>query len=788
MSLPLATPGTEAVRRDGKLVAYAAGEEVRLFEPQTDRIQTLAKLANALSAEFSPDGRYLADHHEIAERGGRRVALILDVAGRKEVWHVKCSWDMVVLSWPFRKMAGRWRQPLPPTRSPCGTWPAGRSGPPLPYIYNGAFAPGRPDGRTLAMTDMRGRLSIREVAGGKKELYTLPVAVTDGATALAAILAGRALPSFSRQPCKYPANAHVAMWSPSRDTLRYFPSDLVATGHSLAVCPKGSMVAVGGTAPVSLQTSGMPLIVRDEKSGRDLGLGLWQAGNGISAFSPDGKLLAHAGDQSTLIRIWDFERQALRSLPRNHTGGVLALAFSPDGKTLASAGLDRTVRLWEATSGKEIAVLDGLTVDATLLGFTPDGKTLVSAVPARQGYPAPKPTPGEVKVWDVSTHKQHSGFALTEPSDCLALSPDGATLVVARGGKLALWDVLAAKQRDTLTTSEVSFAVAFSPDGKSLATTFQNAPPRLWDLTTGQERKGFFKSNPTLKWSGRPTALAFGADGKTLYAAGQFMVHTGILHYALWQYDAVTGEELGPVGSPRPDVLAANNMRLNHVASVPSSDGKVLATAWNQLVDVWELTAKPDGRLSGHLRATLRHGPTSYVRHLVVSPDGKVAATADHDTAYLWDTRTGLQSALWKLAPASPGVLQFSPDARLLAVAAGNEVRLFDTETGVDKRRLLGHRALGGGPDISTRRRRALLSRHQRRGGQAVGFDHRRGRPHDHGPSLDARHPGAEHGWQGWPSPENPGNRKANRPASQAFGSWDLGERPRDRRPRPHGG
>ena len=525
----------------------------------------------------------------------------------------------------------------------------------------------------------------------------------------------------------------------------------------------------------------MPLIVRNAKSGRELHLGLWQAGNGIMSFSPDGKFLACAGDQSTQIRLWDFERQALRYLPRNHTGGVLALAFSPDGKTLASAGLDQTVRLWEVPSGQEIAILDGLTVNATLLGFTADGKSLISAAAAARQY-ASKPVPGEVKVWDLGTHKQRSGFALTEPSECLALSPDGATLVAAGpGGKVAVWDVMAAKQCATLTAGAWVYAAAFSSDGKSLATSYQNEPPRLWDLATGQERKDFFHSKPSLKWTCRPSALAFSADGKTLYAVGYFMVAPGPNEYALWNFDAVTGEDRGPVGSSLSADLAAGVGRYNLVASDSSSDGKVLATAWNQLVDVWELTAKPGGRVAGHLRTTLVQGPNSNIRQMVVSPDGNSVATADNTTAYLWDTRTGRQSTLWDSKPAPVSALQFSPDAKRLAVAAGNEIRLFDTETGVTKRCLTGLRVAGERPDVSAGQRNSAVP-HLGRAGQAMGFDHGRGRPHDHGPSHNARHPGAEPGWQGRRHQTTP---YTGRLRTQALGP---GERPRDRRSGAAGG
>jgi WD40 repeat protein len=133
------------------------------------------------------------------------------------------------------------------------------------------------------------------------------------------------------------------------------------------------------------------------------------------AFRPDGRTVASTSWDRT-IKLWNVTTGAERETLEGHAYSVEAVAFSPDGKTLASGSRDKTIKLWEVGSGDAPLTLRRHTDSVTNLAFSRDGRTLASAG-------------GEVKLCDVADGKELASLHRLG-AHCLAFSPDGSMLAL----------------------------------------------------------------------------------------------------------------------------------------------------------------------------------------------------------------------------------------------------------------------------------------------------------------------------------------------------------------------
>src|SRR5262249_38086993 len=115
------------------------------------------------------------------------------------------------------------------------------------------------------------------------------------------------------------------------------------------------------------------------------------------AFSPDGRLLASASDD-TAVRVWDLTTRRLLHTLDEHTQGVCCLSFggpSARAPLLGSASTDGTVRVWDIATGRRVLLLRGPRYPVRGVAFSPAGDRLATAG-----------EDGPVRVWDARTGKE----------------------------------------------------------------------------------------------------------------------------------------------------------------------------------------------------------------------------------------------------------------------------------------------------------------------------------------------------------------------------------------------
>ena len=224
----------------------------------------------------------------------------------------------------------------------------------------------------------------------------------------------------------------------------------------LSATPGTTLVTYRGHAATVISVVWSPdsqLVASSDQNGS---IQVWNAATGKRKFvcknSPSGQTLLSwssngqyiAGANGGSVFVWNATHGSLMTHYTAQSAGITALAFSPDSQRIATSSYDRTVQIWQATTGALLLTYNGQNVASgapvVSLSWSPDGTQIVSSSSLRGGSGE---VTNSVKIWDTTTGNDVFVYDATNSSNVVAWAPSGSLIAsekyVASDDTVQLW-------------------------------------------------------------------------------------------------------------------------------------------------------------------------------------------------------------------------------------------------------------------------------------------------------------------------------------------------------------
>ncbi|HJZ19590.1 MAG TPA: caspase family protein [Bradyrhizobium sp.] len=208
----------------------------------------------------------------------------------------------------------------------------------------------------------------------------------------------------------------VWIWDLQRNALRKTrasallksSADPTVRSISFAPDPSGQFVTAGFDGAIRFYVGAGEPVTYAVYSGKALRV----------AYSPDGRRVVSAGVDRSLknLTLWDAKTHAVIRNLEGHADYVVSAAWSADGTRIVSGGggRDHAVRIWDADRGTQLQTLAGHREDVESVAFVPGREWVVSVSEDKT-----------LKLWDIASGRELLSLVTFNDGEYLAYTPLG---------------------------------------------------------------------------------------------------------------------------------------------------------------------------------------------------------------------------------------------------------------------------------------------------------------------------------------------------------------------------